>query len=100
MANSVDTDQTAPFRSGLIWLCVVCICHIVRKLGVRNFRTFTIKKNEMAKHGLHVYCTAHIVNPNCAFSSENVPSNMCKMRNYPAHAQIIIRAFAFHSYTL
>ena len=25
MANSVDPDQTAPFRSSLIWVCTVCL---------------------------------------------------------------------------
>ena len=24
MANCVDSDQTAPFRSSLIWVCTVC----------------------------------------------------------------------------
>ena len=40
MANSVDTDQTAP-RSSLIWFCTVGISHFVRNFGV-CFRTFTI----------------------------------------------------------
>ena len=28
--NSVDPDQTAR----LIWVCTVCICHFIRKVGV------------------------------------------------------------------
>ena len=32
MANSIDPDQTAPFRSSLIWVYTVCIHHFVRTL--------------------------------------------------------------------
>ena len=42
MANSVDPDQTAPFRGSLIWVCTVCTCHFVRNFDVRNFRTFIV----------------------------------------------------------
>ena len=31
------------FRSSLIGVCSVCICHFVRHFGVRNFRIFTVK---------------------------------------------------------
>ena len=30
------------FRSSLIWVCTVCICHFVRHFGVQNFKTFTV----------------------------------------------------------
>ena len=30
------------FKSSLIFICTVCICHFVRHFGVCNFRTFTI----------------------------------------------------------
>ena len=30
------------FRSSLIWVCTVCICHFVRHFGVGNFWTFTV----------------------------------------------------------
>ena len=30
------------FRSSLIRVCTVCICHFVRNFGVQNFRSFTV----------------------------------------------------------
>ena len=32
------------FRSCLIWVCIVCICHLMRQAGVWNFLSFTIHK--------------------------------------------------------
>ena len=40
MAKSADPDQTSP--SDQIWVCTVCICYFVRKVGVQNFRTAII----------------------------------------------------------
>ena len=39
MANSVDSDQTAP-RSSLIWVCTVC-----PGLSVRKLRIITVLEN-------------------------------------------------------
>ena len=50
MANSVDFDQTA-FRSSLILVCTVCICHFVNNFGVQNFRTFTVLWNGYTLEG-------------------------------------------------
>ena len=41
IANIEDPDQTAPIRSSLICVCIVCIWHFVR-IGIWKFRTFTI----------------------------------------------------------
>ena len=41
MANSVDWLDCS-FRTCLIWVCTVCICHCVSHIGVWNFRTFAI----------------------------------------------------------
>ena len=40
MANSVDSDQTAPSGSDLVY--AVYMCHFVRNFDVRNFRIFTV----------------------------------------------------------
>ena len=34
MANSVDPDQTASFRSSLIWVCTVCTDQTAPLLGI------------------------------------------------------------------
>ena len=54
MANSVDTDQTAP-GSSLIWVCIICTCHFIGNVSVRNFRAFTVllKKSETPVESSH-----------------------------------------------
>ena len=37
MANRVNASQ-----SSLIRVCTVCICQLIRNIGVPNFRTFTV----------------------------------------------------------
>ena len=45
IANSEDTDQTAP-RSSLIWVCTICPDLSVRKLKVITvFRIYTVYSN-------------------------------------------------------
>ena len=52
------------FRSSLIWVCTVCICHFVRKVGVQNFRTCTI---------MHLFRFTLTLSKHCTFR-RNQPS--------------------------
>ena len=38
------------FRSRLIWVCTVCICHFVRRFGVPNFWTFNMYMTNLFYH--------------------------------------------------
>ena len=40
MANHVNSAR--PLTNILIWVCTVCICHLVENFGVLNFRAFTL----------------------------------------------------------
>ena len=44
MANSVDSDQTAPEQSDLVY--TVCICHFVRNLGAQTYKDNYRNKKE------------------------------------------------------
>ena len=46
IANTVDPDQTAPFRSSLIWVCTVCSDLSVAKFRILWFMIFQWKWNK------------------------------------------------------
>ena len=45
LANSVDPDQTVPFRSSLIWVCTFCSDLSVPILRIFKVLTITVNEN-------------------------------------------------------
>ena len=61
IANSEDPDQTAPFRSSLIWVCTVCPDLSVQKLQfIMVFTKFLSFSLVNSSHGKKIHTTSKI----------------------------------------
>ena len=84
MANSIDLDQTAPFRSSLIWVYTVCSV-----LYARIFQVDTLHVTNIQTHVIKLQSTMNTIIRHKKFSSIYSKKNLTQALSgnvYPKHS--------------